>query len=98
MIMLHLMVIEIFTLQIQWFFYEEKVNTVYVIPEKYPDSMSAKIEKAYKRDKTGSVEVGEEMKFKIDFKTMTETCLHPDNNQTMKVYRRKCEGSATFKP
>ena len=59
--------------------------------------MSAKIEKAYKRDPTGSFEVGEEMKYKIDFKTMTETCLHPDNNQTMKIYRKQCEGISTPK-
>ena len=59
--------------------------------------MSAKIEKAYKRDPTGSFEGGEEMKYKIDFKTMTETCLHPDNNQTMKIYRKECEGISTPK-
>ena len=59
--------------------------------------MSAKIEKAYKRDPTGSFEVGDKIKYKIDFKTMTETCLHPDYNQTMKIYRKLCEGISTPK-
>jgi hypothetical protein len=56
--------------------------------------MSAKIERAYKNDPSGTVEVGEEMKFKIDFKTMTETCLN--SNDTMKVYRRPCEGRLKY--
>jgi hypothetical protein len=54
--------------------------------------MSAKIERTYKNDPSGSVVVGEEMKYKIDFKTMTERCLDPSENETMKVYRRPCEG------
>ena len=85
------MVKEISCLQVHWFYYE--ADETIVIPEKYTDSMSAKIEIAYKKDPAGSVEVGEEMKFKIDFKTMTETCLTPDNNQKMKVYRKPCEGN-----
>ena len=85
------MVKEISCLQVQWFYYE--ADETIVIPEKYSDSMSAKIEIAYKKDPAGSVKVGEEMKFKIDFKTMTETSLTPDNNQKMKVYRKLCEGN-----
>ncbi|CAB4037177.1 poly [ADP-ribose] polymerase 14-like, partial [Paramuricea clavata] len=75
--------------EVQWFYYETNAN--FVIPEKYADSMSAKIERAYKNDPSGSVVVGEEMKVEIDFKTMTERCLDPTENEKMKVYRRPCE-------
>jgi hypothetical protein len=54
--------------------------------------MSAKIESAYKNYPSGSVVVGEEMEYEIDFKTMTEKCLDPSENAIMKVYRRPCEG------
>ncbi|CAB3996938.1 poly [ADP-ribose] polymerase 14-like, partial [Paramuricea clavata] len=80
--------------EVQWFYYETNVNVV--IPEKYPDNMSAKIERTYKNDPSGSVVVGEEIKYKIDFKTMTERCLDPSENETMKVYRRPCEEQDYF--
>jgi hypothetical protein len=54
--------------------------------------MSAKIERAYKNDSSGSVVVGEEIKYEIDFKTMTEKCLDPSENETMKVYSMYNEG------
>jgi hypothetical protein len=54
--------------------------------------MSAKIETSYTNDPSGSVVVDEEMKVEIDFKTMTERCLDPTENEKMKVYRRPCEG------
>ena len=59
--------------------------------------MSAKIERAYKNDPSGSVVIGEEMKYKIDFKTTTEKCLDPSENEIMKVYRRPCEGRGIFR-
>mgnify|MGYP002803371376 CR=1 FL=1 len=73
--------------EVQWFFYKEHDNAV--IPEKYPDSISAKIERAYTNNPSGAVEVGEELTYKIDFKSMTETCL--DTQETMKVFRRPCD-------
>ena len=62
-----------------------------VIPEKYFKGISAKIETEYKRNPSGTVVVGDEEKYKIDFKTMTETCLNTSQG-SMKVYRRLCEG------
>ena len=52
--------------------------------------MSAKIERAYTNDPSGTAEVGDELKYKIDFKSMTETCL--ETQETMKVFRRPCDG------
>ncbi|CAB4023202.1 poly [ADP-ribose] polymerase 14-like [Paramuricea clavata] len=75
--------------EVQWFYYETNANVV--IPAKYPDSINAKIERAYKNDPSGSVVVGEKMKYEIDFKTMTKTCLDPSENEIMKVHRHPCE-------
>ncbi|XP_028398972.1 protein mono-ADP-ribosyltransferase PARP14-like [Dendronephthya gigantea] len=74
--------------EVEWFYYEGDKGVV--IPEKYAKQISAKIETAYKRNPSGTVEVGDDEKYKIDFKTMTETCL-TSNEGLMKVYRRPCE-------
>ena len=52
--------------------------------------MSAKIERAYTNDPSGTVEVDDKFKYKIDFKSMTETCL--ETQEAMKVFRRPCDG------
>ncbi|XP_028398976.1 protein mono-ADP-ribosyltransferase PARP14-like [Dendronephthya gigantea] len=74
--------------EVEWFYYEGDKGVV--IPEKYAKEMSAKIETEYKRNPSGTVEVGDDEKYKIDFKTKTETCL-TSNEGLMKVYRRPCE-------
>ena len=75
--------------EVQWFFYDI-IDGATVIPEKYADSISAQIERAYKKKET-SVIVGEDTNLRIDFATMTETCLV--SNEKMKVYRRPCQGT-----
>ena len=62
-----------------------------VIPEKYEKGISAKIEAGYKRNPSGTLVVVDKEEYKIDFKTMTETCL-TSTEGLMKVYRRPCEG------
>ncbi|XP_028398971.1 protein mono-ADP-ribosyltransferase PARP14-like [Dendronephthya gigantea] len=74
--------------EVEWLYYEGDRGVV--IPERYAKEMSAKIETEYKRNPSGTVEVGDDEKYKIDFKTMTETCL-TSNEDLMKVYRRPCQ-------
>lgn len=79
---------------VQWFFYDASDGHEDIVtPEKYDDDTNAKIEKAHK-EKVGSVIVGDNAKYRIDFDTMMETNL--STAEVMKVFRSSREGIYFF--